>query len=59
MRWWSQEYLNEGFARLMQSYGSDDLVPEWDVMGLTGKSDEIPLATECLLEATDGLRRPP
>jgi hypothetical protein len=37
MRWWSQEYLNEGFARLMQSYGSDDLVPDWDVMGLTGR----------------------
>ena len=38
MRWWSQEYLNEGFARLMQSYGSDDLVPEWDAMCLTGQS---------------------
>lgn len=28
--------MNEGFARLMQSYGSDDLVPGWDMMGLTG-----------------------
>ena len=31
MRDWDQEYLNEGFARLMQSYGCDDLVPAWSV----------------------------
>ena len=36
MRDWDQEYLNEGFARLMQSYGCDDLVPQWDMLGLHG-----------------------
>jgi len=37
MRDWCQEYLNEGFARLMQAYGVDDLVPEWDMLGRTGR----------------------
>lgn len=36
MRDWDQEYLNEGFARLMQAHGADDLVKEWDMTGLTG-----------------------
>eukprot|EP00041_Stephanoeca_diplocostata_P021610 m.505868 g.505868 ORF g.505868 m.505868 type:complete len:1036 (+) comp21866_c0_seq1:194-3301(+) len=36
MRDWAQEYLNEGFARLMQSYGADNLVPEWDMLCLSG-----------------------
>jgi len=38
MRDWSQEYLNEGFTRFAQSYGADDLVPGWDMTGLTGHS---------------------
>lgn len=38
MRDWSQEYLNEGFARLMQSVGADDLVPGWDTTCLTGRT---------------------
>jgi len=38
MRDWSQEYLNEGFARLMQSVGADDLDPGWDTTCLTGKT---------------------
>jgi len=38
MRWWNQEYLNEGFARLMQYVGADNLVPEWDMFCLTGRS---------------------
>jgi aminopeptidase N len=37
MRDWSQEYLNEGFTRFMQSVGTDNLV-DWDMTGLTGKS---------------------
>ena len=35
MRDWDQEYLNEGFARLMQYSAADDLVPEWDLLDLT------------------------
>jgi hypothetical protein len=38
MRDWAQEYLNEGFARMMQSVGADDLVPTWDATCLTGQS---------------------
>lgn len=38
MRDWVQEYLNEGFARILQAYGVDDLVPEWDMMCYTGET---------------------
>ncbi len=29
MAWWSDLWLNEGFARWMQTYAADDLHPEW------------------------------
>eukprot|EP00854_Cymbomonas_tetramitiformis_P004087 gene4087-5063_t len=38
MRDWDQEYLNEGFARAMQYYAADDLIPEWDFYSRTGRS---------------------
>ena len=30
MAWWGDLWLNEGFARWMQTYAADDLHPEWD-----------------------------
>jgi len=30
MNWWDNLWLNEGFARWMQTYAADDLHPEWD-----------------------------
>jgi aminopeptidase N len=30
MAWWDDLWLNEGFARWMQTYAADDLHPEWD-----------------------------
>ncbi len=30
MAWWDNLWLNEGFARWMQTYAADDLHPEWD-----------------------------
>jgi aminopeptidase N len=30
MAWWDNLWLNEGFARWMQSYAADDLHPEWE-----------------------------
>ena len=29
MAWWDNLWLNEGFARWMQTYAADDLHPEW------------------------------
>src|SRR5271156_4087284 len=29
MRWWDNLWLNEGFARWMQTKAADDLNPEW------------------------------
>ncbi|MEO8895072.1 MAG: M1 family metallopeptidase, partial [Rhizomicrobium sp.] len=29
MNWWDNLWLNEGFARWMQTYSADDLHPEW------------------------------
>ena len=29
MAWWDELWLNEGFARWMQTYAADDLHPEW------------------------------
>ncbi len=31
MQWWDDLWLNEGFARWMQSYAADDLHPDWRV----------------------------
>ena len=30
MKWWSSLWLNEGFARWMQTFAADDLHPEWE-----------------------------
>jgi aminopeptidase N len=30
MAWWDDLWLNEGFARWMQTYAADDLHPEWE-----------------------------
>jgi aminopeptidase N len=30
MSWWDDLWLNEGFARWMQSFAADDLHPEWE-----------------------------
>jgi aminopeptidase N len=30
MNWWDNLWLNEGFARWMQTYAADDLHPEWE-----------------------------
>jgi len=30
MAWWDNLWLNEGFARWMQTYAADDLHPEWE-----------------------------
>lgn len=30
MAWWSDLWLNEGFARWMQTFAADDLHPEWE-----------------------------
>jgi aminopeptidase N len=30
MSWWDDLWLNEGFARWMQTYAADDLHPEWE-----------------------------
>ena len=30
MAWWDDLWLNEGFARWMQTYSADDLHPEWE-----------------------------
>ncbi|HUL17830.1 MAG TPA: M1 family metallopeptidase [Steroidobacteraceae bacterium] len=30
MAWWDDLWLNEGFARWMQTYAADELHPEWD-----------------------------
>jgi aminopeptidase N len=30
MAWWEDLWLNEGFARWMQTYAADDLHPEWE-----------------------------
>jgi aminopeptidase N len=30
MAWWDHLWLNEGFARWMQTYAADDLHPEWE-----------------------------
>jgi len=38
MRDWTQEYLNEGFTRFAQYYGMDDLVKNFDMTCLTGRS---------------------
>ncbi len=34
MAWWDNLWLNEGFARWMQTFAADDLHPEWET-GLT------------------------
>jgi aminopeptidase N len=31
MAWWDNLWLNEGFARWMQTYAADDLHPEWKI----------------------------
>jgi aminopeptidase N len=37
MAWWDDLWLNEGFARWMQTYAADDLHPEWET-GLQASS---------------------
>ncbi len=37
MSWWDDLWLNEGFARWMQTFVADDLHPEWDT-GLQASS---------------------
>ncbi|MGO9423986.1 MAG: M1 family metallopeptidase [Steroidobacteraceae bacterium] len=37
MSWWTDLWLNEGFARWMQTYAADDLHPEWET-GLASAS---------------------
>jgi aminopeptidase N len=32
MEWWNDLWLNEGFARWMQTYAADDLHPEWETL---------------------------
>jgi aminopeptidase N len=32
MRWWTDLWLNEGFANIMAYYAVDKLFPEWDMM---------------------------
>jgi aminopeptidase N len=38
MSWWDDLWLNEGFARWMQTYAADDLHPEWET-GLQAATD--------------------
>jgi aminopeptidase N len=49
MAWWDNLWLNEGFARWMQTYAADDLHPEWQtglqaagIFELGKQADSVP-----------------
>ncbi len=49
MAWWDDLWLNEGFARWMQTYAADDLHPEWEtglqaarIFELGKQADSVP-----------------
>jgi len=59
MAWWSDLWLNEGFARWMQTFAADDLHPEWQT-GLqamsifeSGKSADSVPSTHPVVQRVD------
>jgi aminopeptidase N len=40
MKWWDDLWLNESFAKWMEHYGVDKLVPEWRVWDSFGASEQ-------------------
>jgi puromycin-sensitive aminopeptidase len=37
MSWWTQLWLNEGFARYLEFLAADSIYPEWQMWGIFGK----------------------
>jgi aminopeptidase N len=59
MAWWNDLWLNEGFARWMQTYAADDLHPEWhtglqaaDIFESGKQADSVP-STHPVLQEVD------
>jgi aminopeptidase N len=59
MAWWNDLWLNEGFARWMQTYAADDLHPEWetglqaaDIFERGKQADAVP-STHPVLQEVD------
>jgi aminopeptidase N len=59
MSWWDDLWLNEGFARWMQTYAADELHPEWEtglqaakIFELGKQADSVP-STHPVLQRVD------
>ncbi len=58
MKWWDDLWLNESFAKWMEHYAVDKLVPEWKVWEQFGSSEFPYAATRDALAGVQAVREP-
>lgn len=58
MQWWTDLWLNEGFARWMESYLSDVLFPEWKIWDWFVSSDFVTAQNLDRMESTHAIEIP-